>query len=161
MNQHEDKSPPQIDAELHKDQLPKNTMTQQELDKILEQHKIWVDSGYKKGECANFEKACLEFLNFSNTNLAHASFRKANLRNANFKNTKLWNANFIRANLEDANFEKADLFQANLAHANLEDTNFEKADLHHIDLSNLEFDDTKLEGAKITLGYKLTKDTED
>ena len=78
-------------------------MTQEELDKIIEQHKHWVNE-----ECEGWEgmRANLKFANLKFANLEGANLKGANLKFANLKF-----ANLERANLEGANLEGDNKFR--------------------------------------------------
>ena len=48
-------------------------ISKQELDKIIDQHKLWVSSGGEKGEKANLRYADLSSANLSSANLSSAN----------------------------------------------------------------------------------------
>ena len=100
------------------------TITKQELDKILDNHKLWISSGGKKGE-----RADLRYANLRNANLSYANLRYADLRNAN-----LSYANLIYADLRYANLSYADLRYADLSYADLRYADLSNADLRYADL---------------------------
>ena len=133
-------------------------MTKEDLNKILENHKLWLycEEG---GQRANFQCADLEYIDLSNANLRGANFRNANLRNANLRG-----ANLAGANLRNANFVNADLIDADLRNADLRDVRLVHADLKgaNIDFSCLplwcgslstHFDDKQL----IQIAYHLVR----
>ena len=138
-------------------------ITQEELDKIIEQHKHWlnedcegwVDMG------ANLEDANLKFANLKGADLEFANLEDANLEDANLKGANLKDANLEDANLKFANLKGANLKFANLEDANLEDANLKFANLKFANLkgANLEFanlEDANLEDAnKFRLGKVL------
>ena len=93
-------------------------MTNEELGKILDLHKLWLVDN-RKGQRANLE----------NANLKNAKLWCANLKNANLENANLESANLENADLENANLWGANLEDANLYRANLEDANLENAKL--------------------------------
>ncbi|WP_298767498.1 pentapeptide repeat-containing protein [uncultured Fibrobacter sp.] len=80
-------------------------MTQEELDKIVEQHRHWI-----KEDCEGWE------------------YMRANLSRAD-----LSGANLTGANLSGANLSRADLSGANLSGANLSGANLSRADLSGAD----------------------------
>ena len=86
-------------------------MKQSELEAILKDHKLWLDSG----RCSNGKRA----------DLYGANLYGANLQDANLQDANLQDADLARANLHGAN-----LYGANLTGADLEDakftTNFKK-----------------------------------
>lgn len=77
-------------------------MTQNELDKILKNHKKWLNAD--GGSRANL----------GGTNLRGADLRDANLWVANLRAAELRGANLRDANLRDANLRGADLWGANI-----------------------------------------------
>ena len=80
-------------------------MTQEELDKIVEQHQHWI-----KEDCEGWKymRANLAEANLARANLAEANLAGANLRGANLMGANLRDANLRGANLEDANLRGAD-----------------------------------------------------
>ena len=80
------------------------TYSKQELDKILDNHKLWLSSGGEKGERANLSSADLRSANLRSANLSYANLSSANLSYAN-----LSSANLSSANLSSANLSSADL----------------------------------------------------
>ena len=112
------------------------TLTSKELNKILEEHKHWIDEDCKNWEemraylsGANLRGAALSGANLRGANLSGANLSGANLRGAN-----LYNAYLYSANLHNADLYKADLSGADLNGANLRDTDLYKADLRDVDL---------------------------
>ena len=150
-------------------------MTQEELDKIVEQHRHWL-----KEDCKGWEdmKANLSGANLSGADLSGASLRSANLsgtnlyradlRGANLSGADLSGANLNDAKLRGANFSDVNLSDANLSDANLRDANLLGANLYRADLSGTNLSGTNLSGDdKFRLGkvldepltgYKKTKE---
>ncbi len=89
-------------------------MPDEELQKILEAHRKWVESEGKEGERAN-----LGWANLQGADLRGANLQKADLRGANLQKADLAGANLQKAALRGANLQKAALFGANLQAANL------------------------------------------
>ena len=131
------------------------TITQEELDKIVEQHQHWI-----KEDCEGWEdmKANLKGANLKGANLAGAILAGAILTRANLEDANLTRANLTRAILEGAILTRANLTRAILTRAILEDAILTRAIL----------EDAILEGAdKFRLGkvldepltgYKRTKE---
>lgn len=88
-------------------------MTQEELNKVLENHKHWMNE-----DCDGWDNMRLD--------LRGADLRGADLRNANLSNADLRNANLSDVDLRNANLRNADLSGADLRNA----------DLSNADLSN-------------------------
>ena len=115
---------------------------------------------YYRNSIANFNKADLTFANFSKANLRGVVFTEANFTRARcsgadfsgafFGNAKFEEANFTAANLSSAYlinafFKKADLTKANLSSANLICADMWSANLTGTDLSY-----SDLSGASLT-----------
>jgi uncharacterized protein YjbI with pentapeptide repeats len=75
-------------------------MNATELKAILAQHKLWIESGRKKGKHAYLHSANLE-----GANLEGATLRGANLLDANLLGAYLQSACLIGANLQGATFD--------------------------------------------------------
>jgi hypothetical protein len=114
-------------------------MTQEELDKIVEQHQHWL-----KEDCEGWEDM-------------RANLKGAKLYCANLKGANLYCANLECANLECANLECANLYCANLKGANLEGANLECANLECANLEGAKLKGANLEGANLE-GAKLKGD---
>ena len=99
------------------------TLTREELYKILEEHKHWIDE-----DCENWEEM------------------RADLRGADLYDADLHNADLSGANLYNANLLNADLSSAYLRRANLRDANLRGANLHNADLSGADLYDADLRG---------------
>jgi len=69
-------------------------MKREDLDRILQQHQLWLESDGVKGERANLRGA----------NLQGADLRSAYLRNADLRNASLQGANLWGADLRGAKF---------------------------------------------------------
>ena len=91
-------------------------MTQEELNKIVEQHQHWL-----KEDCEGWEdmRANLSGADLSRANLSGANLSWANLSWANLSGANLSGADLSRANLSGANLSGANLSRANLSRANL------------------------------------------
>jgi len=99
-------------------------MEKSTLDKILEQHRLWLETDGKKGQRANLTNAYL-----TRANLTGASLRGANLLGTYLRGADLRDANLICADLRGANLYRADLRGANLKGANLRGANLTGANL--------------------------------
>lgn len=95
------------------------TFAKQELDKILDNHKLWLSSDGKKGERANLSYADLSCADLRSADLRYADLNSANLRYADLHSANLSHANLRYANLSYANLRFADLHCANLRFADL------------------------------------------
>ncbi|UVD42749.1 pentapeptide repeat family protein [Staphylococcus phage vB_SauM-V1SA22] len=143
------------------------TITKEELHKVLEEHKLWLDSNSEEGAKADLSYTILRNANLVDADLRSANLRGAvlryadledtNLRGAILKGTYLTRANLTRANLscvdlDDANLEGSvlygtDLYYADLRKANLTDSRLNEANLEYADLTNTNLTDAKLSQA--------------
>ena len=100
-------------------------MTQEELNKVLENHKHWLNE-----DCEGWENM-------------RADLRGANLRYADLRGADLSDADLSGANLRYADLRGADLRYANLRGADLSGANLRYAELRGADLSgaNLRYAD--------------------
>ncbi|GAB6009230.1 pentapeptide repeat-containing protein [Dysgonomonas reticulitermitis] len=131
------------------------TITQEEFNKIYEEHQKWIRSDKTEGKRANFEKtffsniifplkANLRGANLQEANLEEADLRDADLRETNFQWAVLPRANLQgvdlrRANLEEADLRDADLRETSFQWAVLPRANLEEADLRDADLRETSF----------------------
>jgi hypothetical protein len=95
-------------------------MTKEELQKILDDHKLWIESDGVEGERADLIGANLRGANLYGANLIDADLRGADLRGSDL----------IDADLRGADLRKADLIGANLIGANLRGANLYGANLY-------------------------------
>ena len=106
-----------------------NKLTQKEINKIIENHKHWLNKdvdGWDNMK-ANFFNQDLSYANFSSANLSGADLRNANLSRANLSNANLSNADINYANLSYADLRCANLSHANIGGANLSGANLRNA----------------------------------
>ena len=125
-------------------------ITQEELDKIIEQHKHWLNE-----DCEGWEgmKA-----NLSGSNLSYCNLRGSDLSYCDLSDANLHGCNLSYCDLSDANLHDCDLSDANLHGCNLSYCNLRDANLHDCDLSDAE----KMRIGRILTeplkGYKKTKE---
>ena len=97
-------------------------MDEKHLNKVLEDHKTWLESlGGKRADLSNAD--------LREVDLYRADLRSANLRGAKLHKADLCDAKLCGANLYQANFFCANLFKADLSETNLGETNFRAANL--------------------------------
>jgi uncharacterized protein YjbI with pentapeptide repeats len=111
-----------IQQEVHTESSAENSAGVQsllELAEILDQHKIWVESGGDSGTKADFCGVDLANADLTGVNLQGAHLHKANLRHADLSLANLRGASLVRADLRDANLLGTELRGANLMGANL------------------------------------------
>jgi len=86
---------------------------------ILDQHRIWVESGGESGTKADLCGANLENADLTGVNLQGAFLQRANLRGADLSMANLRHASLVQADLCNANLLGAELRGANLMGATL------------------------------------------
>ncbi len=123
-----------------------------ELQEILQKHKIWFESRGKEGERAELSKADLHqkdlsFQNLAGANLRDADFSQASMRGINFKKATLAGTNFSKAGATFADFSGADLRGAKMHGANLSFSNFNDTNLRFADFLLAYMRGTQLEQA--------------
>ena len=125
-------------------------MTQEELDKIVEQHQHWI-----KEDCEGWEDMKADLLD---ADLRGADLRGADLRGADLRGADLRGADLSGADLRGANLRGADLRGANLRGANLSGDDLSGANLSGADLSGANLSGVNLSDAdKFRLGKILTE----
>ena len=141
-------------------------MTQEELNKILENHRHWLneDCDGWEGMRADLRGADLRGADLYEANLHRANLRgadlrgadlgEANLSGANLSEANLYEANLSRANLYGANLSRAYLYgsnlsRANLSRANLYEANLYEANLHRANLYEANLYEANLRGADL------------
>jgi uncharacterized protein YjbI with pentapeptide repeats len=90
-----------------------------ELAEILDQHKIWVESGGESGAKADFCGVNLAKADLTGVNLQGAQMHRANLAGADLSMANLRGASLVRADLRNANLLGTELRGANLMGANV------------------------------------------
>ena len=128
------------------------TITREELDKILENHKHWLTEdceGWKELN-ADLRNADLYGADLSNADLRYADLRNANLRNANLSNADLYGADLSDAELRNADLRNADLCNADLCNAHLSGADLYGADLRNADLYGADLSDANLSDANLS-----------
>ena len=119
-------------------------MNKATLDKILDNHKLWLKTNGEEGEKADLSRANLSYADLSGANLSGADLSYADLSGAN-----LSRANLSGANLSGADLSYADLSGADLSRANLSGANLSGADLSYADLSRANLSRANLSGANL------------
>ena len=106
-------------------------LTRKKLNKILEEHKHWIDE-----DCKNWEEMRADL---RRAILCNAYLHRANLYGANLRGADLHNADLSGAGLCDANLHSTDLRRADLRGANLRNADLYGAFLLNADLSGADF----------------------
>lgn len=120
-------------------------LTQQDLDKILAEHKQY-RTGFG-GTRADFDCMRLSSLVFKDVDLSHDDFSYVSLANATFENVNLWgaifhnctldNARFINCNLESALIRCSSCVHCEFVRSNLDDITFRVSNLQHSFFDNV------------------------
>ena len=116
-------------------------LTREKLNKILEEHKHWIDE-----DCKNWKEMRADL---RNAYLSGANLRNADLRGADLRGADLLNAYLSGANLRNAYLRGADLHNAELSGANLHNAYLRGADLHNAELSGANLLGADLRGADL------------
>ena len=90
-----------------------------DLAEILDQHKMWVESGGESGNKADLCAVNLSKADLTGVNLEGAILQRANLSGADLSMANLRGASLVQANLRNANLLGTELRGANLMGANL------------------------------------------
>ena len=124
-----------------------NVRSRADLDTILAQHKLWLDSHEKSGTKADLRGADLRDAHLIGADLSHAVLAGAILRGATLGHAHLSLADLSGADLGHAHLSSADLSGADLSHAHLIGADLSLADLSHADLTDADLRDADLSGA--------------
>ena len=137
-------------------------MKQEQIEKILEEHKAWLNrTGGAKADLygADLCGADLRDADLYGANLCGANLRDADLRDADLRGAYLYGANLRDADLRGADLRGAYLYGANLYGANLCDADLRDAhlcgahlcdaDLRDADLRDADLCGADLRGAKL------------
>ncbi len=90
-----------------------------DLAEVLDQHKIWAESGGESGAKADLSGVNLANADLTGVNLQGAQLNKANLRGADLSLANLRGASLVQADLRDTNLLGTELRGANLMGATL------------------------------------------
>ena len=143
-------------------------ITIEELEMILKNHKLWLNSHGAEGEQAclsymdltgvNLENADLYMANLIGTNLQGANLENKDLRAVDFTWADLSNANMSGANLSYAIMDGADLSGANMRYSRFIYASLANADMSMSDLQGAIFTAANLRGANLTCSYMSCAD---
>jgi hypothetical protein len=127
-----------------------------DIKKILEDHKLWLETGGKEGKRAYLRGADLSEADLQRANFSDADLQRADLRRANLSDADLDEAYLIGADLVDA-----DLRGAYLRRANLNGADFRGAYLIGADLRGADLRGADLRGAYLLRAYLNGADLSD
>ena len=126
----------------------------EQLEGILSEHQLWLNSNGSKGERADLREADLAWVDLEGADLREADLRGTNLLGAHLEGADLRKADLRKADLREADLREADLREANLKRAELLWTILVGVDLRGADLRGANLVGTHLEGA-INTEYAL------
>ena len=136
-------------------------MTQNELNKIIENHQHYLNkdiNGWENMKAdlsyKNLNGLDLKESNLGEANLIHADLREANLsnadlRNAILKNVDLREADLTEADLREADLREADMYGAYCCYANLNGVDLRNADLSKADIYAADLKEANLLGTNL------------
>lgn len=125
-------------------------MKQEELNKILDEHELWVKSCATKGKQADLSGEHLEGLAFDDRALSQASFRGAYLDGTKFIDAILVGVDFEGASLVDTDFSCANAWSANFNETNCKDALFLSANLTEASFEGADLDGASFVQANLT-----------
>src|ERR1700730_9469154 len=88
---------------------PVRILSRDEIERMLAEHRLYLETDYHKGHRANFASADLSGQDFSGLNLRGIKMDRAVLRGADFSGAQLQRANLIGVLSQEARFDRADL----------------------------------------------------
>ena len=91
---------------------PVRVLSPDEIERMLAEHRLYLETEYHEGHRANFSSADLSGRDFSGLNLRGIKMDRALLSGADFTGTHLQSANLVGALAEQACFDRADLSRA-------------------------------------------------
>lgn len=110
-------------------------ITQEEIDKKVEAHELWLNSNGTQGEKAYFINALIKGKNFNNRNLCSVIFRNTNFDNTEFSYANLAYSNFNQCNITNTTYHFANLKNAVFENTTLDNVNFAYSNLYNVDFS--------------------------
>ena len=119
-------------------------ISKEELNIILEKHKIYITTSGKEGERADLRGADL-----SGADLSRADLKEAYLSGVDLRGAYLSGADLSRADLSRADLSRADLREAYLRRADLREANLSGVDLRGADLEEAYLEGADLRGANL------------
>jgi uncharacterized protein YjbI with pentapeptide repeats len=115
-------------------------VTKKELEEILAQHKLWLDTNMQKGKCADLSNTNLDKVDLSNVNLQRANLDGASLKQAILKDTNLHSACLWDSMLNEAQIIHSDLSSTDMFHAHLEEAYIDNSNLWNANIQNASLD---------------------
>ncbi len=128
-------------------------ISEEDLERVLEEHLEWVNSGGQRGKRANLERVNLVGADLHGVNLAEANLCQANLSKANLQGAGLSKANLQGALMDGVNLQKASLWDSDLQGARLSLSNLQGANLSQANLYRANLRESNLQGANMTRAF--------
>lgn len=125
-------------------------MNREELNRILEDHKKWLNELDRVDDEGR--------ANFHDANLREIDLHEVNLRYANLLAANLWHANMNGASLQGADLQYANLIGANLQFADLQDADMKDTNLKGANLQGAILCGANLRGANLLRANLLCAD---
>jgi uncharacterized protein YjbI with pentapeptide repeats len=153
----------EAEAEAAQNQKPRfHKISDQELQRILAEHKKWIETGGKEGQRADLSNTDLSKRDLHGANLSEAKLHgaylyKADLHGAHLFKTDLHGAHLTEAKLHGATLIAADLHGAYPIAADLHGAILFKADLHGADLTFANLHGAKLWEADLRADLSYSK----
>ena len=126
---------------------PVRVLSSDEIERMLAEHRLYLETEYHQGHRANFSSADLAGRDFSGLNLRGVKMDRALLSEADFTGAHVQSANLVGAIAEQACFDHADLSRARLSGANLASASLESACLAKADMEFALMANAVLQGA--------------
>src|SRR6266436_8179932 len=98
---------------------PVRVLSLDEIERMLAEHRLYLETEYHQGHRANFSSADLTRRDFSGLNLRGIKMDRAVLKGADFSGARLQSANLIGVISQEARFDGADISGARLSGADL------------------------------------------
>lgn len=154
----------QDEANWRPKRMGASKITKSELMGMLEAHKAWISTTWKKSDPkqgrrlqllgADLTGEDLKGINLRSVDLRGADLREADLRRAkmseaDFRQADFRGADLISADLRNSDLRKADLRRARLNFADLRNSDLRQADLRGADLISADLREAKTRGVKL------------
>jgi hypothetical protein len=138
-------------------------MDPQELEHVLTNHRVWVESSGREGTRADLRGADLQWADLQGANLRGADLREANLHGADLQGANLRSADLRGADLQWADLREANLREADLQWADLQGADLRGADLRGADLREADLREADLPRADLrcAIGIPVAVDAAD
>ncbi|NKB60974.1 MAG: TIR domain-containing protein [Gammaproteobacteria bacterium] len=127
-------------------------ISREELDEVLDKHRVWLESEGKQGARAELVECDLTAIDLSETNLKRAILSGSILQNTNLRKSDLRKAEMLETDLFSADLTQADLRQADLWQSDMGETTLVDANLSGTCLNETILDGANLSRANIRRG---------